>query len=110
MNNGQLTNQNELIVEKSPDEGKVTNQNSAITSLIKSLSLLRNSPNFTKFVKEIIGPERARKQEQLNLSKDPIDMYRIQGFIEALKWVVNIEKFEKNYKSKLERNYGERKE
>lgn len=112
MNNGQISQEqnNEIVVEPIVyDTTELQSDREYFVRMLKHLSALKNSPHFVKFVKEIIFPERDRRQALLNKEKDPIEMYRLQGFIEALKWVITIEKFEKNYKSKLDRNYGESK-
>lgn len=107
MNNGQIhTKKDVLVVEASSleeaTEKAIAGDNKVeIARMLKHLDSLSTSVYFLQFIKKIVEPELFKKINILKKSKDQIEVYRAQGFVESLEWVKNIDPFIKIYKAKL---------
>lgn len=100
MNNAQL-----IVEANSPEEAAekaITGESKhGIAQILKSISSLKSYVHFHAYISKVIDPELNKKRSQLERAKDPIEMYRLQGFIEALEKVKDLESYEKIYKNKL---------
>ncbi len=74
------------------------------TVVVKALRFLKENVHFQTYTRRIIDEEIALQRNKLQDEQDPVKMYRIQGYISALEWGKNLDRFQKNYQAKVDRN------
>lgn len=91
-------------LDEAIDKASAGNDMVEISTTLKHLSTLRGTIHFQKYVNTFIIPEINRKIKSLKTEKNIEEIRHIQGYIEGLEKFIDIDKFEKNYKLKLEQH------
>lgn len=73
-----------------------------ISELIYALGQLKVNVHFTRYNK-IITEELSKLQKQLERETEQIAIYRLQGQIESFRKCLDLDSFEKHYKTKFQR-------
>lgn len=111
MNNATIYNKKDIQVvsasnlESAKEKVISGDDNVEISSVLKNIEMLQKSTTYLKHTEQIINPQIQKKIHALEKEKDPVEIYRLQGYIDALNWIKNFEALKKLYKAKLEKNY-----
>lgn len=87
-------------------EGSMIAQPDTIS--VKALRFLKDNVHWKVFVKSVLGAEISRERGRLESEQDPIKVYRLQGYIQALEKMKDLDRFEKIYQAKVDRNNGKK--
>lgn len=117
MNNARIvggkTGETPLIIEarnaeEATDKMITGDKRIETATTLRHLSQLRGTVHFQKYVQGCILPEMEKKMKALRSEKDPAHVRYLQGYLDALEKLKDIESFEKIYKVRLETYVKER--
>lgn len=75
--------------------------------VVRAIRFLMDNVHFKTYVRRVIETDIALERSKLESEQDPIQMYRMQGYIKGLEKMKDLERFKKIYQAKIDRtNYG----